>query len=64
MQVAGVFVGRLRAPGLNCLRKPLPVRPVVANQGFEERQPAGVVEIMVAVENLPRHRGAGGFPPA
>ena len=64
MQVAGILVGRLRAPGLDRLRNPLPVRTVVANQGFEERQPAGVVEVMVAVENLPRHRGARGLAPA
>ena len=64
MQVAGVFVARLRAPGLDRLRKPFPVRAIVADQRFEEGQPAGIVEVMVAVENLPRHRGAGGFAPA
>jgi len=44
MQVAGVIVGRLRAPGLDRLGKPFPVRTVIADQGFEERQPAGVVD--------------------
>ena len=64
MQVAGILVGGLRAPSLDRLRNSLPVRTVVANQGLEERQPAGVVEMMVAVENLPRHCGARGLAAA
>ena len=64
MQVAGILVGGLRAPGLDRLRNSLPVRTVVANQGLEERQPASVVEVMVAVKNLPRHRSARGLAAA
>ncbi len=64
MQVAGVVVARLRPPGLDGLRQLLPVRAVVAGQRLEERKPAGGVEVMIAVENLARHRGAGGLAAA
>ena len=64
MQVAGVLVGRLRAPGLDRLRQPFAVRTVVASQGLEERQPAGIVEMTVAVEHLARHRDAGSLAAA
>ena len=45
-------------------RKLFAVRTEVAGQGFEEGQPLGLVEMVIAVENLARHRGAGGFAPA
>ena len=64
MQVAGVFVVRLRAPALDRLRELFPVRTEVAGQGLEEGQPFGVVEMVITVENLARHRGAGGLAPA
>ena len=64
MQVAGVIVVRLRAPGLDRLRQLFPVRTVIAGQRFEEGKPAGLVEVVIAVEHLARHRGAGGFAPA
>ena len=64
MQVAGVVVARLRAPGLDRLRQPFPVRAVIARQRFEERKPAGLVEMAVAVEHLARHRGAGSLAAA
>ena len=64
MQVAGVVIARLRAPGFDRLRKAFAVRTKIAGQGLEERQPAGGIQIMVAVEHLARHRGAGGFAAA
>ena len=64
MQVAGVVVARLRAPGLDRLRKLFPVRAVFAGQRLEEGQPPGLVEVMIAVEHLARHRGAGGLAAA
>ena len=64
MQVAGVGVIRLRAPALDGLCKLFPVRTVIARQRCEKRQPAGLVEVMVAIEHLARHRGAGGLAPA
>ena len=64
MQVAGVVVGRLRAPGLDRLRQPFAVRAVIARQLLEERQPSGVVEMAIAVEHLARDRDAGSFAAA
>ena len=64
MQVAGVLVGRLRAPGLDRLRQPFTVRAIAAGQGLEERQPAGVVEMTVAVEHLARDDNAGSLAAA
>ena len=64
MQVAGVLVGRLRAPGLDRLRQPFAVRTVVAGQRLEERQPAGLVELAIAVEHLARDRDAGSLAAA
>ena len=64
MKVAGVAVVRLRAPALDRLRQLFAVGAVVAGQRFEERQPAGGVEIVVAVEHVARHRGAGSFAAA
>ena len=52
------------APALDRLRQLFAVRAEVAGQRFEERQPAGGVEIVVAVEHLARHRGAGGLAAA
>jgi hypothetical protein len=63
MQVAGVVIVRLRPPALDRLRQPLPVRTVIAGEAVEERKPAVLVEVMVAIEHLARHRGAGGFAP-
>ena len=64
MQAAGVIVVRQRAPALDRLRQPFPVRTEMADQGFEERKPLRLVELAIAVENLARHRGARGFAPA
>ena len=50
---------RLRAPGLDRLRQPFAVRAVIARQRLEERQPAGLVELAIAVEHLARDRDAG-----
>src|ERR1700682_2232811 len=61
MQLAGISVVRLRAPALDRLRKPLAVRADLASQGFEEPKPARLVEMVVTVENLARHRGTGGL---
>src|SRR5713101_3974103 len=43
MQVAGVFVVRLRAPALDCLCQLFPVRSVGLGEHREERQPAGLI---------------------
>ena len=64
MQLAGVGIIGLRAPALDRLRKPFPVRTEMARQRFEELKPAGFVEVTVMVEHLARHRGAGGFAAA
>ena len=64
MQIAGVVVAGLRAPGLDRLRQLFAVRTVIARQRLEECQPAGVVEVVIAVEHLARHRGAGGLAAA
>ena len=64
MQVAGVVVARLRAPGLDRLRKLFAVGPVIPRQRREERQPPVLVEVVVAVEHVARHRGARGFAAA
>ena len=45
MQVAGVIVGRLRAPGLDRLRQSFAVRAVVAGQRLRKTQPAAGVEM-------------------
>ena len=49
---------------LDRLRQLFAVRTEIARQRFEEGQPAGGVEVVVAVEHLARHRGAGGFAAA
>ncbi len=64
MQVAGVVVARLRAPGLDGLGQPFAVRTIAAGEGFEKPQPAGLVELMIAVQHFARHRGAGGLAAA
>ena len=64
MQVAGVGIIRLRSPVLDRLRQSLPVRPVIAGEALEERTPACLVEVMVAIEHLARHCGAGGLAAA
>ena len=64
MQVAGVLVARLRAPVLDRFGELFAVRTEIAGQGVEEGEPFGVVELVIAVENLARHRGAGGLAPA
>jgi hypothetical protein len=64
MQVAGVLVGWLRAPGLDRLRQPFAVRAIAARQRFEKRQPAGVVEMAIAVEHLTRDDNAGSLAAA
>ena len=64
VKIAGVSVARLRAPRLDRLGELFPVRTEVAGQGFEERKPAGPIEVAIVVENLARHRRAGGLAPA
>ena len=64
MQIAAVAVARVRLPGLDRVRKLLPIRSEVARQRLEEAAPAGLVEIVIAVEYLARHRGARGFAAA
>ncbi len=61
VEIAGVSVGRLRPPSLDRLGKFFPVRTEIAGQGFEECKPAGLIEIMVMVQDLARHRCAGGL---
>ena len=58
MQIAGIGVVRLRAPALDRPRKSFPVGAVVAGKRREEREPAGCVEVVVAIEHLAGHRGA------
>ena len=59
VKVAGIAVVRLAAPALDRLRQFFAVGAEVSRQRFEERQPAGGVEVAVAVEHVARHRGAG-----
>ena len=61
---AGIAVVRLAAPALDRLRQFFAVGAEVPRQRFEEGKPAGGVEVVVAVEHVARHRGAGGFAPA
>src|SRR2546423_8270414 len=64
MKMAGVFIASLRTPALYRPGELFPVRTEVAGQCLEECPPLGVVEMTVSVENLARHRSAGGFAPA
>ena len=64
VQIAGVRIRRLVAPGLHRLRQPLVVRAVMARQLLEECEPALGVEVVIAVKQLAGHRGAGGFAAA
>ncbi len=64
MKIAGIGVVRLRAPALDRPRQPFAVGAEVACQRLEERQPAGGVEVVVTVEHVARHRGAGSFAAA
>ena len=66
MQLAGstVAIAALGAPGLDRLGKPGTVGAEVAGQRLEEGKAAGSVEMVVAVEHLARHGGAGGFAAA
>ncbi|MGY3587241.1 hypothetical protein ACVIF9_005918 [Bradyrhizobium sp. USDA 4350] len=68
MQVAGVaaigLVIRLGAPALDRLRQSGVIGAEIAGQRLEERQAAGGIEVVVAVEHFARHRGAGGFAAA
>ena len=61
VEIAGVSVGRLCAPSLDRLGQLFPVRTEVPGQGFEECKPAGLIETTVMVQNLARHRRAGGL---
>ncbi len=64
VKVAGIAVVRLAAPAFDRLRQFFAVGAEVSRQRFEEGQPAGGVEVVVAVEHLARHRGAGRFAAA
>ena len=64
MQVAGIVIARLRAPAFDRLRQFFAVRAEVAGEGREERQPAGGVERVVAVEHVARDRNAGSLATA
>ena len=64
MQVTGVVVARLRAPGLDRLGDLLPVGAELTGKRLEERQPPRLIELMVAVEHLARHRGTGSLAAA
>ena len=64
VKVAGVAVVRLAAPVLDRLRQLFAVGAEVAGQRFEKGQPAGGVEVVVAVKHVARHRGAGRFAAA
>ena len=64
MQLAAVAVAGLRAPGLDRLGDLFAVRTEIADQRLEERPPPGGIEIVIAIEHLARHRGAGGLAPA
>ena len=64
MKVAGIGVVRLGAPALDRPRQFFAVGAEIPRQRLEERQPAGGVEVVVAVEHLARHRGAGSFAAA
>src|SRR3954447_25378305 len=61
MQVASPVAGRPCAPGFDRLPQPFLVRTIVARQRLEERDAAGLVEVVIAVEHLARDRGAGGL---
>src|SRR4051794_9556529 len=56
MQIAGAVAVWPRAPGFDRLLQFFLVRPVVARQRLEERDAAGFIEVVIAVEHLARDR--------
>ena len=64
MQIAGVAVRRFGAPGFDHLRQPVVIRPVMAGELFKKGEPACGVKLVVAIEQLARHRSAGGLAAA
>ncbi len=59
VKIAGIAVVRLAAPALDRLRQFFAVGAEIPGQRFEEGHPAGGIEVVVAVQHLTRHRGAG-----